>query len=157
MNRLALVVGCVATAGCATEKPIVFDTRPVARLAVAYRGDYFAITHEGAYPGVFDKSRGLNISDGRLQGKVCNVDLDYDASWYGTRLHLDGHLATGQQTRSFLRTEGDVRLTLEMTESAPGQRRIVGGTPPQWHSEVATNIEIDVTPDRLVGRIGTRT
>ncbi len=87
---------------------------------------------------------------------MCNVDIDYDASWYGTRLHLDGHIASGSPARTFSRTEGDVRMTLEMTESAPGQRRIVGGSPPKWHSEVPTNIELDVGPDRLVGQIGTR-
>ncbi len=59
MKRLALLLGCVAIAGCATSKAAVFDTRPVTRVSVTYGGDYFAIRHDEAYPGVFDNSRGL--------------------------------------------------------------------------------------------------
>jgi hypothetical protein len=134
------------------------DTRPVARVTVSYQGDYFSLRHDGAYPGIFDKSRGLNVADGRLRGRLCNVDVDYDATWFGSRLHLDGHSdAVGYATRSFSRSEGDVRQTLEMTESEPGRRRITGGRPPQWHSEISTSIDLEVAPDRLVGTIGMRT
>ena len=158
MKWIPPIVACVALAGCSASNAVVMDTRPVVRQSVRYGGDYFSDQHDEAYPGVFDKSRGQNVSDGRLQGRICNVDLDYDASWYGSRLHLDGRsAATGQATRSFTHTEGDVRMTLEMTESAPGRRRIVGGKPPQWQSEISTSIDLDVAPDRLVGSIGMRT
>lgn len=157
MNRIARLLACSALAACAKPAVMVLDTRPVARQSVAYRGDYFSLQHDGAYPGVFDRARGSAVGDGRLRGRICNVDVDYDASWYGTRLHLDGHAdAAGQATRSFAHSEGDVRLQLEMTESAPGRRRIAGGQPPQWHSELPTSIVLDVSPDRLVGTIGTR-
>ena len=133
------------------------DTRPVVRQSVRYGGDYFWVRHDEAYPGVFDKSRGQNVSDGRLQGRICNVDLDYDASGIGSRLHLDGRsAATGQATRSFTHTEGDVRMTLEMTESAPGRRRIAGGKPPTAAVGDFHDIDLDVAPDRLVGSIGMR-
>jgi hypothetical protein len=152
------VIGCGVLVGCASSRAVVMDTRPVARVTVSYRGDYFAIRHDGAYPGIFDKSRGLNVADGRLRGRLCNVDVDYDATWFGSRLHLDGHSdAAGQATRSFTRGEGDVRQTLEMVELGAGRRRISGGRPPQWHSEISTSIDLDVSPDRLVGTIGMRT
>jgi hypothetical protein len=152
------VTSCGLLVACATSRPVVMDTRPVARVTVSYQGDYFSVQHDGAYPGIFDRARGLNVADGRLRGRLCNVDVDYDATWFGSRLHLDGHSdAVGHGARSFSQSEGDVRQTLEMSEVGPGRRRITGGRPPQWHSEVSTSIDLDVSPNRLVGTIGMRT
>ncbi|HEX6836178.1 MAG TPA: hypothetical protein VF334_06370 [Polyangia bacterium] len=59
------------------------------------------------------RRRPSNVDDGTLHGRMCNVDVDFDATWYRARLHLDGRGAeAGRGTRSFHQTGGDFRLDL---------------------------------------------
>ncbi|MCU1283318.1 MAG: hypothetical protein JWM53_6864 [bacterium] len=154
-RSLVVVVVLVLLGGCAAHNYAIVDGKRVERPSVVYGGDYFWLEHDRAFPGVFDPKRGRDVDDGTLTGKLCGVDVSFDASWYRSRLHLDGHGQTGQQARSYVRSEGDFRLELEVTELGPGRRRITGVLPTTTNLESAI-VDLDVSPGRLVGQIGTR-
>jgi hypothetical protein len=117
----------------------------VARPTVAYaNGTTFHLEHRRAFPGVFDPARGRDVDDGRLRGRVCGVDVAFDAIWSGARLMLEGRGEVPWK-QDFTHTEGLFRLDLEITELGPGHRHIVGRAPP---------VDLDVSAERLVGRIG---
>jgi hypothetical protein len=143
----ALVV--VAAAGfataCGAPEYAMIGGQRVARPTVAYdNGTTFHLEHRRAFPGVFDPARGRDVDDGRLRGRVCGVDVAFDAIWSGARLMLEGRGEVPWK-QDFTRTEGLFRLDLEITELGPGHRRIVGREPP---------VDLDVSAERLVGRIG---
>jgi hypothetical protein len=125
-----------------------------------YGSDQYRITHERAFPGVFDRRRGLDVDDGTLSGRICNVDINFDASWYRARLHLDGHgEGAGQGTRTYHESEGDFRMSFEVTELGPGRRHITGRVPqdPKLPPDPGMQaLDLDVSPERLKGRIGMR-
>ena len=151
----ALVSACVLAAGCGTPKWVVIDGKRVERPSVAYASDYFWLEHDRAFPRVFDPHRGLDVDDGTLHGRMCNVDVDFDATWYRARLHLDGRgAAAGQGTRSYGHTH-DFALEFDVVEDAPGHRHITGRVPGNTFYE-NTTLDLEVGPERLVGRIGTR-
>ena len=146
--RAVAFAAVVAAASCGTPEYATVGGARVHRPSVAYdNGVTFAITHTRAFPGVFDSRRGRDVDDGTLTGRVCNVDVRFDASWYGGHLVLDGR-GDVPWKQDFTRTEGMFHLDLDVTELGPGHRRIVG----RGHG----GIEIDVSPERLVGRIGQR-
>ncbi len=151
-----ILVLTLLAAGCSTSRYAVIDGKRVERPSVAYASDYFRLEHDRAFPGVFDAHRGLDVSDGTLRGRMCNVDIDFDATWYRARLHLDGRgEAAGLGTRSFHQTMGDFRLEFEVTELAPGRRHITGQVP-VFNRLESPILDLDVSPQRLVGRIGMR-
>ena len=142
--RAIAVVIVALVAGCGTADYAVIGGRRVARPTVGYdNGQTFHLEHERAFPGVFDPARGRDIDDGRLRGRVCGIDVAFDAIWSGARLMLDGRgqVAWKQDVT------GLIRLNLEITELGPGHRHIV---------DHAREIDIDVSPERLVAHIGLR-
>jgi len=135
----------MAAAGCGTPEYAVIDGKRVARPTVAYdNGQTFHLEHRRAFPGVFDPARGRDVDDGRLRGRVCGLDVAFDASWYGARLTLAGRSEVPWKQDH----TGVFGLDLDITELGPGHRHIVS------HRQ---EIDLDVSPDRLVGRIGLRT
>ena len=137
-----------AAAGCGTPEYAVVGGQRVARPTVAYdNGQTFRLEHKRAFPGVFDAARGRDIDDGRLRGRVCGVDVAFDAAWNGAHLSLEGRGEVPWK-QDFTHTEGLFKLDLDITELGPGHRRIVGNTPP---------VELDVSSERLVGHIGAST
>jgi hypothetical protein len=145
VRSLALLL--VAAAGCGASDYAVIGGKQVVRPTVGYdNGQTFHLEHRRAFPGVFDPARGRDIDDGRLRGRVCGVDVAFDAAWYGARLTLEGRGEVPWK-QDFTHTEGLFKLDLDVTELGPGHRRIVGHVPP---------VDLDVSPERLVGRIGPR-
>jgi hypothetical protein len=142
----ALLVAALL-AGCGTPEYAVIGGKHVARPTVGYdNGQTFHVEHQRAFPGVFDPARGRDIDDGRVRGKVCGVEVAFDAAWYGGRLTLEGRGEVPWK-QDFTHTEGLFKLDLDVTELGPGHRRIVGHVPP---------VDLDVSPERLVGHIGLR-
>jgi hypothetical protein len=103
---------------------------------------------------VFDPRRPRDIDDGSLEGRICGVDLHFDASWYGARLMVQGR-GDVPWLKDFTRTEGDFRLDLEVKELGPSHHRIRGGLPPS-RGGLSTELDIDVSPLKLVAHIGQR-
>ena len=137
-----------AAAGCGTPEYAVVGGQHVARPTVAYdNGQTFHLEHKRAFPGVFDPARGRDVDDGRLRGRVSGVDVAFDAAWNGAHLSLEGRGEVPWK-QDFTHTEGLFKLDLDITELEPGHRRIVGSSPP---------VELDVSPARLVGHIGSST
>lgn len=144
MRSLALVGAVALVAGCGTPEYAVIGGRRVARPTIGYdNGRTFHLEHERAFPGVFNPARGRDIDDGRLRGRVCGIDVAFDAIWFGARLVLDGRGEVPWKQDA----TGLIHLNLEITELGPGHRHIVGRS---------QEIDIDVSPERLVGRIGLR-
>ena len=142
-------------AGCATPEYVVIDGKRVQRPSVAYdNGSNFHLEHNRAYPGVFDPRRPQNVDDGTLEGHICAVDMHFDASWYGARLMVQGR-GDVPWLKDFTRTEGDFRLDLEVQEVGPRHRRIRGRTP-GGDTRISTELDIDVSPQQLVGHVGMR-
>lgn len=154
MLRLALTLPMLLAVGCATHKYAIVDGKRVERPSVAYGSDEFWIEHDRAFPGVFNPKRGLDVDDGVLHGKACGVDVNFDASWYRARLHLDGRGSADMNSRR-LEYVGGFAVDFEVTELGPGRRHIMGKVPIYTAAESAI-LDIDVSPDRLVGRIGMR-
>jgi hypothetical protein len=147
-GRALAAVAIVAAASCGTPEYATVGGARVHRPSVAYNnGVTFSVTHARAFPGVFDPRRGRDVDDGTITGRVCNVDVHFDATWYGGHLVLDGR-GDVPWKNDFTHTEGMIHLDLDVTELGPGHRRIVG--------RGYGGIEIDATPERLVGRIGQR-
>lgn len=147
MRSLALVGAVALAAGCGTPEYAIIGGRRVARPTIGYdNGQTFHLEHERAFPGVFDPARGRDVDDGRLRGRVCGVDVAFDAIWSGARLLLYGR-GDVPWKQDFTRTEGLIRLSLHVTELGPGHRHIVS------HEQ---EIDIDVSPERLVAQIGLR-
>ena len=151
MRRLVATLALVAAAGCAAPDYAVIGGRRVPRPTVAYdNGQTFHLEHRRAFPGVFDPARGRDVDDGRLRGRVCGVDLAFDAAWYGPRLVLEGRGEVPWK-QDFTHTEGLIKLTVDITELGPGHRHIVGRM-----TGGTSMIDLDVSPDALVGQIGLR-
>ncbi|MCU1277653.1 MAG: hypothetical protein JWM53_1199 [bacterium] len=141
----------IVAAGCSTPEWAVIGGKRVARPTVAYdNGQTFRLEHRRAFPGVFDPARGRDVDDGRLRGRVCGVDLAFDAMWYGARLMLEGRGEVPWK-QDFTRTEGLFKLTFDITELGPGHRRIRGSM-----TGGPSMIDLDVSPEALVGQIGLR-
>ncbi len=145
----ALAVVLVAAAGCGTPEYAVVGGRRVARPTVAYdNGQTFRLEHRRAFPGVLDPARDRDVDDGSLRGRVCGVDVAFDANWDGARLVLDGR-GDVPWKQDFTHTEGIFKLAVDIVELAPGHRRIRGGM-----AGGPSIIDLDVSPERLVGHIG---
>ncbi|MCU1280634.1 MAG: hypothetical protein JWM53_4180 [bacterium] len=150
--RCRLAALAFVIAGCGTPQYAIVGGRKVARPTVSYGdGALFALQHRRAFPGVFDPTRGRNVDDGTPQGRVCGVDVRFDALWQGARLVLEGSGDVPWQ-HDFTHTEGLFQLSFEISELGPGHRRILGRTGGSGRT-VSTEIDLDVSPDRLVGRI----
>ena len=146
MSRLFGLLPLLAV-GCGTPGYAVVNGKRVERPTLAYdNGQTFHLEHRRAYPGVFDPARGRDVDDGSLRGRICGVDVEFDASWYGARLQLDGR-ADVPWKQDFTHTEGIFRLELEVTELGPGHRRI---------RSVGQGIDLDVSPERMDAWIGRR-
>lgn len=144
----ALPCALVFAAACGTPKWAVVDGKRVERPSLGYTdGHHYAISHRRAYPDVFAPSRALAIDDGRLGGRACGLDVDFDASWYGPRVSLVGRFEL-PWVKEFTHTEGLLQLDLDVTELAPGRRHIVG--------RAGFAIDVDVGPERLEAQIGPR-
>ncbi len=149
------IAALVVVTGCATPEYAVIDGKRVERPSVAYdNGAQFHLEHTRAYPGVFDPRRPPNVDDGTLEAHICGVDMHFDASWYGARLMVQGR-ADVPWLKAFTRTEGDFRLDLDVTELGPSHRRIRGRTPAAGMS-TSTELDIDVSADKLIAHIGMR-
>ncbi len=142
----------VALGGCGTPEYALIGGKRVARPTVAYdNGQTFHVEHRRAFPGVFDPARGRDVDDGSLRGRVCGVDLAFDATWSGAHLMLDGR-GDVPWKQDFTHTEGMFKLAVDVTELEPGHRRIRGGL-----AGAPATIDLDVSADKLVGQIGSRT
>ncbi|HEX8954147.1 MAG TPA: hypothetical protein VF945_19965, partial [Polyangia bacterium] len=145
MRSGALLVAALVAVGCGTPEWALVGGRRVARPTVAYdNGETFRLEHRRAFPGVFDPARGRDIDDGTLRGRVCGVDLAFDAIWFGARLTLDGRGEVPWR-QDFTHTEGLFKLDLTITEREPGHRRIVGSMPGGGASAA---IDLDVSAER---------
>jgi len=140
---------------CATPEYVILDGKRVERPSVGYdNGVNFHLEHNRAYPGVFDPRRPQDIDDGTLEGRICGVDMHFDASWYGARLMVQGR-GDVPWLKDVTRSEGEFRLDLAVSELEPGHRRIRGVAPGAGRKS-ATELDIDVSAHRLSGRVGTR-
>lgn len=140
----------MVAAGCATPEYAVIDGKRVARPTVAYdNGQTFHLEHRRAFPGVFDASRGHDVDDGSLRGRVCGVDVAFDAVWSGARLDLEGRGEVPWK-QDFTHTEGLFKLAFDISELGPGHRRIRG----KMTNGPSSAIDLDVSHERLVGQIG---
>jgi hypothetical protein len=150
----SIVVLCVM-AGCGTREYVIIDGKRIERPTVAYdNGVNFHLEHNRAYPGVFDPHRGQDVDDGTLEGRMCGVDMHFDASWYGARLIAQGR-GDVPWLKDFSRTEGEFRLDLAINELGPGHRRIRGYVPGSgWNT--STELDIDVSAQGLTARVGMR-
>ncbi|HEY2748756.1 MAG TPA: hypothetical protein VGL86_29250 [Polyangia bacterium] len=153
---LCRYVGIIVFAvGCATPEYVVIGGARVARPSVAYdNGTSFHLEHNRAYPGVFDPRRPQDVSDGTIEGRICGIDLRFDASWYGSRLMVQGR-GDVPWLKDYTRTEGDFRLDLDVNELGPSHHRIRGSAPPA-RGGMSTELDIDVSPLALVAHIGQR-
>lgn len=150
IRRLAAVA--VLALGCGTPRWAVVDGKRVDRPSFGYSdGHHYALEHRRAFPAVFGTVHARDLDDGRIVGRACGLELDFDVTWYGSRLSLVGR-ADVPWLRDFTRTEGLLKLDLDVTEPAPGRRLIRGSIP----GAMAFRIDLDASPERLVGDIGTR-
>jgi hypothetical protein len=150
-RRIAVVL---VIAGCATPEYAVIDGKRVERPSVAYdNGAAFHLEHNRAYPGVFDPRRPQDIDDGVLEGRICGVSMHFDATWYGARLMVQGR-GDVPWVKDFTHTEGEFRLDLNVHELGPRHRQIRGRAP--GAAVGSSEIDIDVSAERLAARIGTR-
>lgn len=139
--------------GCSTPKYAVLDGKRVERPSVGYVSDYFRIAHERAFPGVFDPRRGRDVDDGTIRGRVCGIDLDFDVSWYGDRLALQGR-GDVPWLHDWSYSDGLFRLEVHVKESAPGHRHIVAHGPGAMGT--LAKLEIDVSDERLEATVASR-
>lgn len=147
---LRTLVALLALAGCTPRYAVVHGAR-IERPSVGYSdGNLFAIDHLRAYPDVLDPKRTGHVDDGVIQGRACNLELQFYADWWGPRVTLQGRAQVPWNTQ-FPASDG-VGLTLTMQELGPGHRRITGT--PTGNYEFP--IDIDVSPERLVARVGQR-
>jgi hypothetical protein len=145
MRRILAALVCVA-AGCGTPRWATIDGRRVARPTLGYSdGASYKIEHRLAYPDVFAPGRALRVDDGRITGKACDIDVDFDVAWYGARISLVGRLDV-PWIRDFTNTEGILKLDLDVHRIAPGRHHIVG-------SIFGRPIDIDAGPERLSAQI----
>jgi hypothetical protein len=149
LHPLAAALVCVLiVAGCGTPRWAVVDGKRVERPTLRYTDAHqYTIEHRGAWPGIFTPGGAGTIDDGRLTGRACGMELDFDASWYGSRVSLVGRFDV-PWLKNFTRTEGLAQLDLDITQSAPRRRYIVGKT------QYNTGFEIDVGADQLVAQVG---
>lgn len=154
MTRASCLCLLLAAGGCATPRYATVDGKRVERPSVGYGSDYFRLEHERLFPGIFDPRRGLDVSDGTLDGQICGVEVHFDASWYRARLHLDGRGWIGPEAEWTGAAPG-FRLDFEVTEEGSGRRHIWGRVPVNNMLQSA-ELDLEVQPDRLVGRIGMR-
>jgi hypothetical protein len=139
---------CLVVASCSTPRWAVVDGKRVERPTLGYTDNHhYSIQHRRAFPDVFAPSRALSVDDGRIVGRACGLELDFDASWYGPRVSLDGRFDV-PWIRDFTRTEGLLKLALDITQPAAQRRRMSATVP--------FRIDLDVSPERLVGDIGPR-
>ncbi|HEX8952955.1 MAG TPA: hypothetical protein VF945_13960, partial [Polyangia bacterium] len=108
------------------------------------------IDHQRAYPDVLDPKRTGHVDDGVIEGRACNLALQFYADWWGPRVTLQGRAQVPWDT-TFPARDG-VGLTLTIHELGPGHRRITG-TPA---GNYTFPIDIDVSPERLVAQVGQR-
>jgi hypothetical protein len=152
VRRRALVLSALVAlvlVGCGKPEYAVIGGKRMERPTVGYdNGQTFHLEHRHAFPGVFDPARGHDVDDGTLRGRVCGVDVAFDAVWYGDRLTLEGRGEVPWK-QDFTHTEGLFKLELNITEVGSGHRRIVGRTP-------GGILDLDVSPERLVGQVGLR-
>ena len=147
----AFVACCLFAVGCGTPKYAVVDGKRVERPSVEYGSDFFWIEHERAFPGVFDPHRGLDVNDGTLRGQVCKININFDASWYGDRLTLQGRGDT-PELREWSYNDDLFHAEVHIRESAPGHRHIIAyGLVPE-----VQKVEVDVSDQRLEATIGRR-
>jgi hypothetical protein len=134
--------------GCGTPHWAVVDGKRVERPTLGYTdGHQYKIEHRGAYPGVFAPGGAGSVDDGRVIGRACGMDLDFDANWYGSRVSLVGRFDVPWM-KDFTRTEGLAQLDLDVTEPSTGRRYIVGKT------QFSLGFEIDVSAEHLVAQVG---
>lgn len=134
---------------CGTPRYAVVNGHQVERPTIGYTdGLRYAIEHRRAYPEVLSVARAGTIDDGRITGRACGLDLDFDASWHGSRVELTGR-ADVPWHRDFTHTEGLFALSLDIVAPAPGRRHI--------KSTRGLDIDIDASPQRLEARINRRT
>jgi hypothetical protein len=149
----------LALIGCASSQDVIIHGQRLPRLTLHYaNGDTFELEHRNAFPRALDSSRPRNVDDGTIVGRVCGIDVRFDAQWFGDRLSLTGQGDVPGQT--YAPGEGAMTLTLGVTELAPGsaRRRIAGELRghvfnKHWASPI---VELDVSPERVVGRVGMR-
>ncbi|MDB4964521.1 MAG: hypothetical protein JWN44_210 [Myxococcales bacterium] len=147
-----LAVFALGAVACGTPRYAIIDGRKVERPSVGYTdGDRFSIVHRRAFPDVASAGRSRDVDDGRIIGRVCGLDVSFDASWYGDRVSLIGR-ADAPWIKDFMQTEGLFQLLIQVTEPSLGHRRIVGTVPGLSNYR----IDIDASADALVAKVNRR-
>jgi hypothetical protein len=150
--RAALWLLLLPLVACGTPRYATVGGHPVERPSIGYSdGLRFAIEHERAFPDVLSGAHAATVDDGRITGRACGIDLDFDAAWHGASVELTGR-ADVPWHRDFTETEGIFGLSLEIVEPAPGRRHMVG----RVTGKVSRNVDIDASPERLVATINRR-
>jgi hypothetical protein len=143
----AALVVCVIAA-CGTPRYAVVDGKKVERPTLGYTDNHhYAITHRRAFPDVLAPGRALAVDDGRIVGRACGLELDFDVAWYGSRVSLLGRFDV-PWIKEFTMTEGLLQVALDVTQPEAGRRRMSATKP--------FRIDIDASPERLVADIATR-
>jgi len=147
--RAHLPLALLALVGCGTPEYAVVGGKRVTRPTLGYSDGFrFAIEHTRAFPDVLTSAHAGDVEDGRIQGRVCGLDVDFDAAWHGRRVELTGR-ADVPWHREFTQTGGLFGLSLDITELSPGRRRIVGRV-------AGAEVDIDASPERLTAQINGR-
>ena len=131
---LLTLAAFLIVAGCATPDYVVIDGKRVERPSVAYdNGVNFHLEHNRAYPGVFDPLRPQSIDDGTLEGHICGVDMHFDASWYGARLHVGMREFALTANDEFLfgryKRHGDVPTAIDVPYAIYGRQALASMVP----------------------------
>lgn len=138
--------------GCGTPRYARVDGRRVERPSLGYSDGFrFAIQHTRAFPDVLSGQHDTNVEDGRIEGRVCGVDVDFDAAWHGSRVELTGRVDVAWH-REFTETEGLLGLSIDIKEPTIGRRQMVG----RLLGKMLFEVEVDASPERLTARINRR-
>jgi hypothetical protein len=132
------------TAGCAPTTAVVHGQR-VARPSLGYTDhQYFAIRHQLAYPEMRGPSSGLWSYGGRIDGRVCGLDVNFESDYYGRHLDVSGSV------RSMLPGARHLGMRIDVRDGKHG-REISGNMGGRL-----SPMELYLTPQSIVGRIGQR-
>jgi hypothetical protein len=123
MRPKSLAVAVIALTGCAAPTTAVVAGRTVPRMDLGYTDHrYFAVNHEGAYPDVSQPPTRWHEYDGRIVGRVCALDINFESEYWGGRHDVTGFVTTTRPGGS----SGDLAVRFDVRERPDG--RDISGT-----------------------------
>ncbi|HEX2571661.1 MAG TPA: hypothetical protein VH877_19025 [Polyangia bacterium] len=109
MYRTLLSTLCLFSLVACAPQPYIVDGKVVPRVRLGYTDrNYFAVQHNNAPPEQRGPSSGLRTYGGAIAGRICGVDVVYEAYHRGRHLDVLGFVASadeierGSQARSLI-------------------------------------------------------